>query len=125
MLSAKCGIERLSGAASHQSSTNYWSGIPAPLKRSEVRCGVGGWKVKRRILGSYQFKLSPPHLHSTLHMRKHDSFTPSLRFSTALQCRSFFLDTIYVRLTKALHKYCGYSFKEVNINCWIVTEHGK
>lgn len=55
LLSAKCGIERLSGAASHQSSTNYiW--CPHSIESSEA-CLEGGWKAEWRILGSYQFKL--------------------------------------------------------------------
>lgn len=69
LLSAKCRIEQLGGAASHQSSTNY-AGYPRSIERSSARCEGGGG-----VLGSYQFKLWlnsewGPSVRPTLLMRK-------------------------------------------------------
>ncbi len=84
LLSAKCWIERLSEAASHQSSTNY-AGYPRSIERSEA-CREGGWKAEWRILGSYQFKLwlksvrTPTGFMSHLHPR----------WQFRLKCRTIF-----------------------------------
>lgn len=75
LLSAKCWIERLSRAASHQSPANYTSGIPTPLR--PLRLAVKGGDGRCSMMGSYQSKLqiksnrsSPPLWQHIIHMGK-------------------------------------------------------